>query len=356
MALRTRADDDRLVESVARECARAQEPFALYERVAALVRRHVPYDAAGWILVDPDTMLLNGVYEQDVPRTAHLSLMELELSQDDYTKFVDLARAGVAAASLSTATEGRLELSPRWRAVYEPSGFGDELRGVFCTGDVCWGHVCLTRTADAPWFTRREVDLVARITPHVAHGIRTGLLLDEAWFDPAQETPGIVVLDDDGRVVSSTPRALDWLGPIDDDRLQRSAVVHEVAMRARALAGGDLDGAPAVAKVRAVSGEWLVVRGSCLEAEGQTAVLLEPARRADVARLLMHLHELTPRERQVTQLLLTGMSTSDIAAELWITPDTLKGHVKSVFAKLGVSSRPELFARLSHEPVVRSSA
>lgn len=355
MALRNRADDDRLVEAVARACARTQEPFALYERVAALVRRQVPYDAAGWILVDPDTMLLNGVYEQDVPRTAHLSLMELELSQDDFTKFVDLARAGVAAESLSAATEGRLELSRRWKAVYEPGGFGDELRAVFCTGDVCWGHACLTRTADAPWFTRREVDLVARIAPHVAHGIRTGLLLDDAWFDPAQETPGIVVLDDEGRVVSSTPRALDWLGPVDDHRLQRSAVVHEVAMRARALAAGDLDGAPAAAKVRAVSGEWLVVRGSCLETEGQTAVLLEPARRADVAPLLMHLHELTPRERQVAQLLLTGMSTGDIAADLWITPDTLKGHVKSIFAKLGVSSRPELFARLSHEPVVRTS-
>ena len=62
MTSRTRADDDRLIERVARVCARAQEPFDLFGRVASLVRRAVPYDAAGWILVDPDTLLLNAVY------------------------------------------------------------------------------------------------------------------------------------------------------------------------------------------------------------------------------------------------------------------------------------------------------
>jgi DNA-binding CsgD family transcriptional regulator len=57
----------------------------------------------------------------------------------------------------------------------------------------------------------------------------------------------------------------------------------------------------------------------------------------------------------VTGLLLTGMTTADIAQELWITPETLRGHVKAIFAKMGVGSRAELFARLSHEPPVRSA-
>lgn len=355
MASRTRADDDRLVGSVARLCARAAEPLDLLARVAALVRRQLPYDSAGWILVDPDTMLLNAVYEESVPRDAHLTLLELELTAPDLNKFVDLARDGVPAAALSAATGGRLERSTRWRTVYQPRGFGDELRGVLCTGGVCWGHACLTRSADAPWFTDRDVTLLGRVAPHLGHGIRSGLLLDEAWLDPAYEEAGVVLVDDDGRVVSSTPRALDWLGPVHDDRLERSVVVHEVAVHARAMAAGDLEGPPPLARVRAASGEWLLVRGSRLDAHGQTAVLVEPARRSDVAPLLLHLHELTPRERQVAQHLLTGRSTADIAADLWITSETLRGHVKSVFAKLGVSSRPELFARLAHEPVVRSS-
>lgn len=94
------------------------------------------------------------------------------------------------------------------------------------------------------------------------------------------------------------------------------------------------------------------MRGARLTSEGpeRTALVLDPATRADLAPLLMELHHLTPRERQVTQLLLTGRSTREIAAELWITPETLRGHVKNVLAKMRVSSRGELFAMLSREP------
>ena len=65
-------------------------------------------------------------------------------------------------------------------------------------------------------------------------------------------------------------------------------------------------------------------------------------RRSDVAPVLLHLHQLTPRERQVTRLMLMGLSTEDAAAELWVTTETLRGHVKSVFTKLGVENRVQL--------------
>lgn len=88
-------------------------------------------------------------------------------------------------------------------------------------------------------------------------------------------------------------------------------------------------------------------------AAARTAVLLEPARQPDIAPILVELHQLTPREREVTQALLQGRPTREIAATLWITPETLRGHIKSIFAKLGVNSRPELAAMLSREPVIR---
>ncbi|MFB9732971.1 helix-turn-helix transcriptional regulator [Ornithinimicrobium kibberense] len=356
MALRPRADDDRLVEQVAAVCARAQEPLLLLERVAAAVRRRVPYDSAGWLLVDPDTLLITGVYEEDVPREAQLALIELELTAEDVNKFVDLGRARVPAAALSATTEGHLDRCARWTRVYGPAGFGDELRAVFRTGRVLWGHACLTRRADRAWFSRLEVELLARLSPHVAHGIRTALLLHESWAEDRADGPALLVLDDDGRVESATPEAMDRLGPVEDGRLDASVVVHEVAAQARALADRGAGGPPAVARTRAATGEWLLVRATRLAGDvGRTAVLVEPARRSDVAPLLLHLHELTTREREVTCLLLTGMATADIARELWITPETLRGHVKAVFAKLGVGSRAELFARLSHEPPVRSA-
>ena len=49
--------------------------------------------------------------------------------------------------------------------------------------------------------------------------------------------------------------------------------------------------------------------------------------------------ELTPREWQVLDLLTTGASTSDIAIDLVLSPETVLTHVKNILKKLGVHSR-----------------
>ncbi|MDF1605798.1 helix-turn-helix transcriptional regulator [Nocardioides sp. YIM 152315] len=341
---------------VAGVCARGLAPLDLLARVASLVRPHVPYVAAGWILVDPDTLLMNGVYAEHVPRELHLLLIECELTEDDFTKFYDLARTGVGAASLSAATNGELTRSTRWSRIYQPHGYGDELRAVFASGNAVWGHVCLTRATDDPWFGAGEVDLLARICPHVGNGIRTSLALAGAPDDGGEAGPGFVVLTDDGRVESVSPEARNWLGPVEDESLATTIVLHQVAQQVRALAEGCTGGPVAMARVRARSGDWVVVRGARIGSDagpsGRTALVLERASRSDVAPLLLRQRKLTRREQEVTRLMLAGLPTSEIAGELFISPETLRGHVKAVFAKLDVSSRPELAALLSHQPVV----
>ncbi len=347
--------DRRLVERVVGVCARAQEPLRLFERVAAVVRLRIPYAVAGWLLVDPDTQLLSGVYNQGVTREQHLQAITLELTEDDVNKFYELARRPVPAAALSATTDGDLRRSIRWARLYEPLGLGDELRAAFRSGDTVWGYVCLSRRRDDPSFSVTEVDLVARLCPHIGNGLRTCLLLGEVDHE-GDHSPALVVLDDDGAVQSATPQAEHWLGDLEDEALATTIVVHEVAGRARALADGSVTGPPAVARTRALTGEWVTVRGARLDdAGGRTAVVLEPAHRAEIAPLLVRLHGLTSREREVTQLLLRGLPTREIAATLWITPETLRGHVKAIMGKLGVSSRPEIAAMLSGEPVVLTS-
>jgi DNA-binding CsgD family transcriptional regulator len=248
----------------------------------------------------------------------------------------------------------------RWSRLYQPCGYGDELRAVFATGGTAWGQACLTRLVSEPFFSDTEVELLACLCPHIGHGIRTSLLLSGAASGaPGAGSPALVVLADDGSVESVSPEASDWLGPIDDERLATTIVLHEVAQQSRVLARDGV-GRIACARTRARNGDWLVVRGARLEAAGtgagRTALVLEPARRSDFAPLLLRLHQLTDREREVTRLLLTGMPTHMIAGQLWITPETLRGHVKAVFAKLGVNSRPQLAALLSHEPEISSSS
>ncbi len=53
---------------------------------------------------------------------------------------------------------------------------------------------------------------------------------------------------------------------------------------------------------------------------------------------------LTPREKEVLELLLEGKQRNEIAAKLYISENTVKKQITSIYQKLGVTSRNELFA------------
>jgi DNA-binding NarL/FixJ family response regulator len=55
--------------------------------------------------------------------------------------------------------------------------------------------------------------------------------------------------------------------------------------------------------------------------------------------------DLTPRERQVLELLARGASNKAIARRLKITPHTAKFHVAAIVAKLGAAGRTDAVAR-----------
>ena len=57
---------------------------------------------------------------------------------------------------------------------------------------------------------------------------------------------------------------------------------------------------------------------------------------------------LTVREREVLTQVAAGLTNSEIAAALCVEPSTVKTHVEHIFAKLGVTRRPQAIAK-AHE-------
>jgi DNA-binding CsgD family transcriptional regulator len=75
-------------------------------------------------------------------------------------------------------------------------------------------------------------------------------------------------------------------------------------------------------------------------------ITLEAAPAVGVDPMIMATYDLTGRQADVVQAVARGLTTSEIARELRISPHTVRDHVKAAFERVGVTSRGELVAKL----------
>lgn len=192
---------------------------------------------------------------------------------------------------------------------------------------MCWGAVGLLRRAESGDFTPEEAAFLHEVSGYLGQGIRTALLAAAAAADDAaSEGPGLVLLDERQRIEAITPAAERLLGELvdvpDDGPGPQPLpyIVHAVATRARLAGQPDGTEAMARARVRTRTGQWLVLHGSLTagEPQGRTAVIVERAPVVVLAPLVVQAYGLSERERQVMQFMLQGLSTKELAAELYI--------------------------------------
>jgi DNA-binding NarL/FixJ family response regulator len=84
----------------------------------------------------------------------------------------------------------------------------------------------------------------------------------------------------------------------------------------------------------------VVAAGDALLAPSVTRRIIEQfARRPVEADVRARMESLTQREREVLVMLARGKSNSELATELFVTEGTVKTHVSSLLAKLGLRDR-----------------
>lgn len=361
--------------SVLPSAERATDALELFSRASAELRRLVPFQAAVWTAADPETGLITApmLVENVGLGEGCAAYWESELLEENVLPFSELARAAVPAAGLRAATGDLPARSARFRRLLLGQGVHDELRAVLRVDGLPWGLVSLFRTIDADSYSKDEADanantdafqpdeiaLLADQSRPLASRLRTLARPSRTTPDTGSPAPGLILFDASGRATSINDQARHHLsllpkGPSFPSPLGLELPIWLIgtALQARAVAGGHDRGAARM-RIQTTEGRWLICHASCLtgpgDRPGPVALVIEPAAAADLAVLIAQAYGLTSRELQITQLIARGMSTVETADALFISPHTVRDHLKTIFAKTHVSSRGELVARLFTE-------
>lgn len=335
----------------------------LAEAVDSL-QRAVPYVAACLATVDPSTELLTGTrkYGDLQGRDSHDHEWGLiEYGSIESTAFSEMSQAGIPAAGVHAVYGGDTERSNRVRTFMKPHfGYSDEMRVIFRdSGSQVWGGAALFRDPTTGPFEQDEIDFVGSLSAAFAAGVRTGLLARMATIAPPPPSAGPTVIvvgaDDEIKQTSmgAEQRLVELESPTHNARW--TGIITSLVAAARRYARGE-SAVPPRSRVRSRSGMWLVLHATPLlgpeGASGDVVVTVEEARPPEIVPLVVAAFDLTQRERDVTQLVLQGVDTKEIAATMHVSTYTVQDHLKSVFDKADVRSRRELIARIYFDQYV----
>ncbi len=75
-------------------------------------------------------------------------------------------------------------------------------------------------------------------------------------------------------------------------------------------------------------------------AELRAAGAVQPERRSRTGRDAVS--SLTAQELQIARMVATGATSREVGAQLFLSPRTIEAHLRSIFRKLGITSRRQL--------------
>ncbi|RPK82054.1 MULTISPECIES: helix-turn-helix transcriptional regulator [Streptomyces] len=339
---------------------KATDALGMFAEASTRLRRLMPYDAAVWRVTDPVTgMMTAPIRAENLDEGGCAVYWESELFTENVNSFRDLARAPMPVAGLRQTTGDLPARSTLYETFMRPRGFHDELRAVLRVDGRPQGHISLFRTEGRAAFDTAETRLIASVITPLARRLRSFAEPAPQPLPDAPHGPGLLLFDAKGALLSVNDDALAYLDTLPEgpavpspQGIRVPSWIQATAMKARAVAQ-ERDRGRSRARVRNRAGRWLVCHASCLRETGgglgASAVVIEPAKTSEIVPLIVDAYELTDRETEVTQYIARGLPTGEIAAQLHLSPHTVRDHIKAVFEKVGVGSRGELVGKLFTE-------
>ena len=322
-----------------------QAPDSRTFRAAILERLHevLAFEWYAWVLTDPLTAVgidpLAAIPDiAQLPRTIRLKYLT---PINRWTALDDAATLAPRAGE-----------SPLWREVQRDHGVVDVASLVLRDHHGCWGFLDLWSTSP---FAATDVVLLRDLAPELTRAIRA----DRARsFSPRRpRVPGpraphsgasaVILLDDDLTIVGQTAGSDEWLRlllPQPDGQRPIPACAYNVAAQLIARESRVDDHEP-MARMPLPTGEWVTLRAARLEPDSRIAVTIERSTTTERLDVFARAVGLSAREGDVLAVLAEGTDTREAAARLFVSPNTVQDHLKSIFAKTGSHSRRELLAR-----------
>ncbi|MET0559694.1 MAG: LuxR C-terminal-related transcriptional regulator [Solirubrobacterales bacterium] len=195
-------------------------------------------------------------------------------------------------------------------------------------------------------FSERDRAVLDLVRPHMAQArariverMRTATLL--AAFESAVEQAGsqVIALDRRGQIVAASGTAIELLQAYFPGGQGMS--LPPVVADWLASGGEGPFAAPRPLSVSAERGR-LIVRLAPSGVLDDPVLVLEEERAVEPPSLLRL--GLTRRQAEVLALVAAGRSTEEIAADLFISPATVRKHYEHVYERLGVNSRADAVA------------
>lgn len=343
------------------ELKRLRQSSLTLERINAAVAEHLraalDIDAIALMHTDPVTFLGTDAFVQGFPAGAPELFFGRIYLQNEARTFLDMKASGEAVSLLSAYTRGQLDNEPRYRELYRPAGLKHEVRTCLGVGSHHWGALCVVRGSDSRDFSDPEQQFLALVAPHLGEALRTASI--RAGLD-LQETGGTItlLLDQENRVLFQSSKAEEVLSGFHEGTghgtlpPQLGSVV--ALLRAnQARPDGAIHGLEPSLTVPDRQHRWwtvtALVPGPGSPPDVAVVLVVAPARSQERFPRLVAAYNLTPRERTLVEMVAAGLSTKEIAAQLYVTNYTVQDHLKHIFAKLNVTSRRELMALLFHQ-------
>lgn len=207
-------------------------------------------------------------------------------------------------------------------ALYGPAQVGDTMRMLAYDGALCLGWFGVLRADDAKDFSEADLRRAQAEAPYWASRLTAQYRQDEKLL---RGSPAHIVVDEAGQILAASREVEPWLSRV------RRQCISEAAAHIR----------------REGPARLLIDRylfdGVTMHGDSSSVVYLNaPLGTFGSVALCV----LSPRQRQVVDLVVLGMSNQECAEELSLSVHTVKQHLAVAYRLLGISRREELVVML----------